>query len=92
MGTDSVFFTTNLNANYTNGWDDTSANIVPYAVGSKGSINAQMGYVSTQTQMQNAGGNTDGESLYYCQKSNGPMPAGYELTYQYESTTGAPPL
>ena len=94
-GTDRVFFTTNLNADYTNGWDDTSANIVPYAVGSKGSINAQMGYVSTQTQMQNAGGNTDGESLYYGQKSNGPMPAGYELAYQfnqYESTTGAPPV
>eukprot|EP00850_Spirogloea_muscicola_P023903 SM000403S15419 [mRNA] locus=s403:31015:46794:+ [translate_table: standard] len=39
----------------------------------------------------NAGGNTDGESFYHGQKSNGPMPTGPELAYQfnqYESTTG----
>lgn len=94
-GTNHVFYTKNLKADYTNGWDDTNKNIVPYAVGSKGSIDAQMGYVSTQTQVQNPGGNTDGESLYLGKSSNGPMPLNYELAYQfnqYESSNGNPPV
>lgn len=97
FGTDHMFVTNNgYNGDYDNadsGWSNINSNSVPYMSASKNSVDAQMGYVSTQTQKQNPGGNTNGENdqtYGYAGKSGLKMPINWALAYQFNQYENSP--